>query len=127
MLSFLRARSPRFLPSADLEASGRELAVRVDPARGVARVALDLDGSFFSEAPVAADGVARFAFPFAPDARRELGALARDGRGGVPLVDAPFALRFDSGYAGTHVPAGVDCASNEVAIVVPVYGAPALV
>jgi GT2 family glycosyltransferase len=126
MLSFLRARPMRSSPSADLRWSGRELIVRIDPARAIARVALDLDGSFFSEAPVDALGEARFAFPFAPDAQS---AFLRDGRGGAPLVDAPFATRFGSSdeSGARHVPFGVDCASNEVAIVVPVYGAPALV
>ena len=117
----------RSSPSADLEWSGGELTVRVDPARGIARVAVELDGSFFSETPVDADGVARFAFPFAPDARSELGVLVRDGRGGVPLVDAPIAVRFGLRGVEAHVPPGVDCASNDVAIIVPVYGAPALV
>ena len=125
MLSFLRARSPRSLPSADISWSGRELAVRVDPARGVARVALELDGAFFSETSAGADGVARFAFPFAPDART---AFVRDGRGGAPLVDAPFATRFgEPGTGEKLVPFDIDCAANEVAIVVPVYGAPAFV
>jgi GT2 family glycosyltransferase len=128
MLSFLRTRSTRSLPSADLEWSGGELIVRVDPARGVTRIALDLDGSFFSDASVDSNGVARFAFPFASDeARDQLGALVRDGRGGAPLIDAPFSVHFSSGEVAAHVPFGVDCASNNVAIVVPVYGAPALV
>jgi len=127
MLSFLRARATRSSPSVDLEWSGSELSVRVDPARGIARVALDLDGSFLSEAPVGADGVARFAFAFAPDAQRELGAVVRDGRGGASLNDAPFAIRFGARRGDIEVPFGVDCAANEVAIVVPVYGAPALV
>jgi GT2 family glycosyltransferase len=129
MLSFLRARSTRSLPSADLEWSGGELTVRVDPARGVTRIALDLDGSFFTEAPVDANGIARFAFPFAPDdTRDQLGTLVRDGRGGAPLIEAPFAMRFGLGEVpAAHVPFGVDCASNDVAIIVPVYGAPALV
>ena len=139
MLSFLRARSMRSSP-ADLEWSGSELTLRVDPARDIARVALDLDGSFFAEAAVDAGGVARFAFAFAPVARAEVNALVRDGRGGAPLVDAPFAIRFGEsgthtvreagaalGDIGAHVPFGIDCAANEVAIVVPVYGAPTLV
>jgi GT2 family glycosyltransferase len=139
MLSFLRARSTRS-SSAELEWSGSELVVRADPARGGARVALDLDGSFFCELPVDAGGVARFGFAFAPVAGGEVSALVRDGRDGAPLVDAPLAIRF--GRRGTHavrggahalgdigvrVPLGVDCAAHEVAIVVPVYGAPALV
>lgn len=138
MLSFLRARSRS--SSADFEWSGRELIVRVDPARGIARVALDLDGSFFSDVPVDADGVARFAFAFAPVEGGEVDVLARDGRDGAPLVDEPFAIRF--GEPGTHaarnvaaalgdigakLPFGGDGASNDLAIVVPVYGAPTLV
>lgn len=116
--------------------------MRVDPARGVERVALDLDGSFFSDAVVDPDGVARFAFAFAPGARNEVDVLVRNGRDGTPLVDAPFAIRFgqpdthaarddgaalDLGDIGAHVPFGTDCATQEVAIVVPVYGAPTLV
>lgn len=146
MLSFLRARSmrssPPRSPSADVEWSGRELTLRVDPARGVERVALDLDGSFFTEVSVESDGIARFVFAFAPVARDEVSVRVRNGRGGVPLVDAPFAIRLgqpgthvarddgaalDLGDIGAHVPFGIDCGTNEVAIVVPVYGAPALV
>jgi GT2 family glycosyltransferase len=127
MLPFLRARSTR--SPAATEWSGRDLTVRVDPARGIARVALDLDGSFFSETSVDADGVARFDFPFAPAANNEVVALARDGRDGMPVVDAPFPIRFGpcDAFAEALVPFGVDCAANEVAIVVPVYGAAALV
>lgn len=124
MLSLLRARASRS-SSADLEWSGRELRVRVDPARAIERIALDLDGSFFSETSVGADGIARFDFAFAPAA--EASAIVRDGRDGAPLTGSPCALHFEAGEAGAHVPFGVDCASNEVAIVVPVYGAPALV
>ena len=144
MLSFLRARSMRSSPlrrqSVDVQLSVRALTLRIDPALGVDLVALDLDGSFFWEEPVGAAGVARFDFAFAPVARDEVGATLRSGRGGVPLVDAPFAIRFgdggthaardagaDLGDIGAHVPFGVDCASAEVAIVVPVYGAPAFV
>src|SRR6185312_14225542 len=101
-----------------------ELTVRIDPARGIARVALDLDGSFFSEAPVNADGVARFAFAFSPAAQSELDAIVRDGRGGAALKDAPFRIQFGLHCGDVHVPFGVDCASDEVAIIVPVYGAP---
>jgi GT2 family glycosyltransferase len=139
MLSFLRARSMRS-SSADLEWSGSDLTLRVDPARDITRVALDLDGVFFAEVPVDADGFARFAFAFAPVASGEVNALVRDGRDGAPFVDAPFAIRFGEsgthavreaaaslGDIGAHVPFGIDCATNEVAIVVPVYGAPALV
>lgn len=140
MLSFLRARSSRS-PSADLEWSGHALTLRVDPARGIARVALELDGSFFSDAVVEADGSVRFDFPFAPVASSEAAALVRDGRDGGPLVDAPFGIRFgqrgtqpvragdarDLGDIGAHVPFGTDCCANDVVIVVPVYGAPALV
>ena len=143
MLSFLRARSTRSSPprspSADLAWSGRELTLRLDRGRDIERVALDLDGCFFSETAVGADGVARFDFAFAPIASGEAVARVRNGRDGAVVVDAPFGIRFgergthaardigDLGDIGAHVPFGVDCASNEVAIVVPVYGAPSLV
>ncbi len=146
MLSFLRARSmrspPPHSPSCDVEWSGRELTLRLDPSRGIRRIALDLDDSFFTEIPVDAEGTARFAFAFAPGAHVGLNVRVRDGRDGTPLVDAPLAIRFgepgthavrdaadagDLGDIGSHVPFGVDCATGEVAIVVPVYDAPALV
>jgi GT2 family glycosyltransferase len=143
MLSFLRARSTRSSPprspSADLAWSGRELTLRLDRGRDIERVALDLDGCFFSETAVGADGVARFDFAFAPVASGEVVARVRNGRAGALVVDAPFAIRFgergthvardigDLGDIGAHVPFGVDCASDEVAIVVPVYGALSLV
>jgi len=41
MLSFLRARSMRSSPSADLAWSGRELTLRLDRGRDIERVALD--------------------------------------------------------------------------------------
>jgi GT2 family glycosyltransferase len=146
MLSFLRTRSTRSSPprppSCDLEWSGRELTLRLDRAPGIERVALDLDGSFFAEIALDTNRIARCEFSFAPDTRAEISVLPRDGRDGAPLVDAPLAFRFgepgtsarrgvdvpiELGDIGSHVPFGVDCAANEVAIVVPVYGAPVLV
>ena len=144
MLSFLRARSSRSSPPrpllCDLAWSGRELALRLDPGSRGERVALDLDGCFFADATADANGDVRFAFAFAPLARAQVNIMVRRGRDGEPLMNAPRAIRFgepgifaavaaggDLGDIGRLVPYGVDCAAHEVAIVVPVYGAPELV
>ena len=109
MLSFLRARSMRSSPlrpqSVDVQWSGRALTVRIDPARVVERVALDLDGSFFWEEPVGAAGVARFDFAFAPVARDEVGATLRSGRGGVPLAGHSTVARHLPGHTHRSRPA----------------------
>ena len=100
------------------------LTLRVDAAVSTEEIALDLDGTYFTSATTAADGATEFAFPFAPLARVE--ALPRRGRGGAPLADAPFELIFAQTRAHhvRTVPFGVDCAAPDVAIVVPIYGAP---
>ncbi|HEY6986548.1 MAG TPA: glycosyltransferase [Rhodanobacteraceae bacterium] len=142
MLSFLRARVPQSSPSPlrELRWSGNELILQLDPALRGERIAVDLDGSFFADVPVDADGNARFLFPFAPLARAQANLMPRRGRDGEPLAAAPLAIRFgrpgtsaavdvaeDLGDLGQLVRFGVDCASQEVAIVVPVYGAAELV
>lgn len=120
------------------------MTVRVDPAASGERIALDLDGSFFADVPVGADGRAKLAFAFAPKERSAASLVLRRHRGGEPLGDATLAIRFgergiaaidatgvsristldDLGDIGSVV-SGVDCAAHEVAIVVPVYDAPA--
>ena len=140
MLSFLRARrSPPSAPACRMEWDGRVLAVVSDADE----VALDLDGAFFASAKADAQGLARFEFPFAPQ-RGVVAALPRRGRDGSSLTDAPVELRF--GEAGLRaarkgtppslapldmpardVPFGFDVGAIEVAIVVPVYDAPASV
>src|SRR6185312_8870752 len=53
----------------------------------------------------------------------------RSGRDGEPLAASPVVLHFGESEAepSRFVPSGVDCAAPEVAIVVPVYDAPAVV
>ena len=148
MLSFLRARASRSSPAApvlrDWQSSGHALNLQLDAALAGHRVAIDLDGTFFADATVDADGSATFAFAFSPSARASASLLPRRGRDGEPLLPLPLALRFGaqpmataahtaaSGAShlepvGRTVPFGIDCAAHEVAIVVPVYDAPALV
>jgi GT2 family glycosyltransferase len=148
MLSFLRARSQRSPPPRsplrDLQWDGVTLTLLLDGALVGARVALDLDGCFFADAIVAADGGAAFVFPFSPHAGASASILVRDRRDGDPLIDGPRRIRFgqpgitaidageasaararDLGDIGGFVAFGTDCAAHDVAIVVPVYDAPA--
>lgn len=144
MFGFLR-RKPRFAPIAPLlgaEWDGATLTLRAQP--GTPRLALDLDGSFFSETPCDDAGIARFDFAFAPNGRAGVDALLRVSRDGAPLVAAP--LRLLPGRAGFEtatppltpsprfvaagakpLPFGADAAAPDVAIVVPVFNAPELV
>jgi GT2 family glycosyltransferase len=146
MLSFLRTRSTcSSSPPCEAQWDGRSLALRVDVAWVGERVAIDLDGCFFADAPADADGCVRFDFGFAPKGAPSVTVLPRRTRDGMPLADAPFAIRFgeagiqaagpastaepldDLGDVGALVPFGIDCDAHEVAIIVPVYNAPALV
>ncbi|HSS07867.1 MAG TPA: glycosyltransferase, partial [Rhodanobacteraceae bacterium] len=148
MLSFLRSRSPRpqspRSPLRDWQWSGHALALDFETALAGEFVAIDLDGTFFADAKVADDGSARFAFAFSPSARMSASVMPRRGRDGEPLAPAPLAIHFGRAGAmhvaradaaetnriapiGHTVPFGVDCSGREVAIVVPVYDAPALV
>ena len=108
-------------------------------------IALDLDGCFFSSAPIDSERNARFAFAFSPSGRSAFDVMPRLGRDGAVLAVAPLHLRFGTGgieatatgaalvrLASLDAPArlvafGVDVAAPEVAIVVPVYNAPPLV
>ena len=108
-------------------------------------IALDLDGCFFSSAPIDGERCARFAFAFSPSGRTAIDAMARLGRDGPAFAAAPLRLRFGTanivaaaageapgalaslGAPAQLVPFGVDAATPEVAIVVPVYNAPTLV
>ena len=125
------------------EWSGHELTLSFD-ADLDAPVALDLDGAFFSAAAPDAQRRVHFAFAFAPSGRALFDVLPRRGRDGAPLAAAPLRLHlgkpgFTAARAGAApplaalaapahcVPFGVDVAAAEVAIVVPVHDAPALV
>lgn len=131
---------------------GRRLTVSVrfgattndgDDGGADAPVALDLDGCHFALASVDVHGSATFELPFSPSGHARVSALPRRGRGGPALLDTPLVLRF--GVPGTELadvpaqplapladaqhllPFGTTCMQAEVAIIVPVYGAPALV
>lgn len=127
-------------PLRAAEWDGHALELRFDAAAAAAPV-LDLDGAFFAPLDVDADGVARFRFAFSPSGAETIEVMPRNGRGGEALAAAPLPLRLGAaGFAATPLPAllpsagaagvlpfGVDVAAIEVAIVVPVYGAPDLV
>jgi len=127
MLPFLRTRRTPSLRETvrDTHWDGRVLTI---PTMHGGDVALDLDGIFFASARSGADGSARFEFPFAPDGA-SIEAQPRSGRDGEPLTASPVVLHFGESEAepSRFVPSGVDCAAPEVAIVVPVYDAPAVV
>lgn len=143
MFGFLR-RKPRFVPIAPLLAAdwdGTTLTLRAQ--RGTSNLALDLDGSFFTEASCDQDGVARFEFAFPPNGRAGIDAMPRASRDGAQLAAAP--LRLLPGQANAEaaasraasprwiaagakpMPFGTDAAAPDVAIVVPVFNASELV
>lgn len=147
MLSFLRhrlhPRPPLRAPLHALAWDGHTLTLTLD-ADLAAPLALDLEGCFFTKAAVDAQRHAHFAFAFAPPGRAVFDVLPRLGRDGVPLTGKPVRLQLGKagfatapaaapaalvplGAAAQCVPFGVDAAAPEVAIVVPVYNAPALV
>ena len=127
MLSFPRAGSPSLQHPASAsgcEWDGRVLSLHFNAQMSGEEIALDFDGSYFSSATADARGVATWAFPFPP--RPCVDALPRRGRDGDPLAVAPFELSFAEPSARHEraVPFGVDCAAPDVAIIVPIYGAP---
>lgn len=144
MFSFLRRRkpvAPTTAPAAGWD--GFALTLPVDaPAR--TEVALEVDGIFFTSAPIDADGRARFDFAFSPTSDDRLTLLARLGRDGPALGASALEVRY--GVPGcsrahsvpvSHRPASprqtlplsadVDLRPIDIAIVIPVYNAPDLV
>jgi GT2 family glycosyltransferase len=148
VLAFIRhafGHSRALLRSPLREAAwnGRVLQLVFD-GNDVGTVVLDLDDAHFAEIEVGADGRARCEFAYSPSGRRWFDAMPRRGRHGEAL--AQRSLRLHLGAAGIGagaaqaalplapltdgvrlVPFGVDVATHDVAIVVPVYNAPALV
>ena len=147
MFAFLHSRS-RVTPQchAPLHAArwdGLHLTLAFDAGTDE-EIALDLDGCFFSSARIDASREARFEFVFTPSGNTTFDVLPRRGRDGVQLMDQAMRLRLGIagiaaasdaaprplmplGAAAQRVPFGIDIAAREVAIVVPVYNAPALV
>ncbi len=142
MFAFLRRRiGPRWLPPLrGLRWDGTRLALQAQP--GTPALALELDGCHFDELACDAHGHAQLEFEFAVNGAAGVSVLPRARRDGAALASAPLALLPGrAGHAGTlpqrplrrvaggaqTVPFGTDVAGTEVAIVVPVYNAPALV
>jgi GT2 family glycosyltransferase len=145
MFGFLRAfsRKPALRPPLhSAEWDGRVLTLTFDADIG--EVALDLDGAFFTNARPDHERRVRFAFAFTPSGHLALDVLPRRGRDGAPLLARPWRLTLGRpglaaapvaaplplappGAVEHCVPFGLDLDAIEVAIVVPVYNAPALV
>jgi GT2 family glycosyltransferase len=142
MLSFLRARAATPPPPSlgDWTWNGRTLSMRFDASLAEAIVAIDLDGEFFASTRADANAQAQFDFAFSPSGKSFAKVMPRRDRGGEALAEKPLAIGFggagsvasDSEFAHALEPIGriafdVDAAALDVAIVIPVYGAPALV
>ncbi len=125
---------------------GRRLTVAAAPGAtsdgAPEDIALDLDGCPFATARAGADGSATFDLPFSPSGHALATAQLRRGRDGPVLHEGALTLHFGlpgTAAAGTSVPPlaplatpslpppDSDCLHGEVVVVVPVYGAPALV
>src|ERR1700752_4585003 len=98
MLSFLRARSSRSSPPnsplRDWQWSGHALALKFDPAFAGELVALDLDGTFFSDTKVAEEGSAVLAFGFPPGGETPERVGRRRGPPGERWASEPLAIHF---------------------------------
>ncbi|HJU39044.1 MAG TPA: glycosyltransferase, partial [Tahibacter sp.] len=102
-------------------------SLELDPSLGGSTIAIDLDGKFFTSAVVDANGRACVWFAFPPWGARNAAVMPRRGRDGEALAGEPLPLVFDGVSPDRLVPFGIDSSADEVAIVVPVYDAPALV
>ena len=78
-------------------------------------IALDIDSCFFADAPASADGMARFAFAFSPDARTLAHLLPRLHRDGEPLASDPLVIRF--GTPGIEATVAADVAVDRKSVV----------
>jgi GT2 family glycosyltransferase len=139
MLSFLRARAssspPPRSPLREWSWSANALTMRFDESLAGATIAIDLDGTFFASTRADAEGNAHLAFAFSPSGASAASVMPRRGRDGEALASTSLAIRFGSASAdaaqrlepiGRSAP-DVDLADIEVAIVIPIYDAPALV
>ena len=140
MFGFLRRRVALRPPLLALDWDGRALRFACAPG-ALATIAFELDGSHFAEVAFDADGRATYAFDFAPAAQVAFDLLPRAGRDGDALAGAPLRIAFGRPgivvaraapavlaplEAAQPVPFGCNAAAP-VAVVVPVYNAPALV
>lgn len=138
-----RAKPVPLAPLREIHWDGRELRLVCAPG-ALTEVALELDGCHFTRVAIDAQGHARCTFPFAPSGTGAVELLPRAGRDGAALAAGPLRLCFGQAglvavsagsprrplaplAASRLVPFGRDVAAREVAVVVPVHDAPALV
>lgn len=121
-------------PLRSIDWDGAVLRLRADPR---ARLAFDLDGTFFDETVADADGYAHLAFAFAPGGTPALALQVRLGRDGPALTRVPACVRL--GWPGwrpavsTPVPLAPPIEAERllprtaepgpVAVVIPVHNA----
>ena len=141
--AFHRPRVRLHEPLREVAWNGSTLHLAFD-GHETGAVALDLDGTHFIDLAIDADGHARCEWPYSPSGRERFDVMPRHGRDGTRLAEQP--LRLEIGKVGIGVaaqdattplaplavparcvPFGTDVAARDVAIVVPVYNAPALV
>jgi GT2 family glycosyltransferase len=112
------------------------------PASWGSRIALDLDGEYFSDVQADAEGRLRVAFPFSPSGHAQLALTPRVARNGSALSETPLGIEIGNpglrhGCEPIALAAPIDTESlcnidnaalpGEIAIIVPVYNAPAAV
>lgn len=111
----------------DADWDGHRLVLRFAADAGLPpdrRVALDLDGTYFTDLPIDGRGIASLAFPFAPAGLRRVALLPRLTRGGPALLRQPLTLDLATTDDGAQLlPPGADAMARAVAVVVPVYNA----
>ncbi len=123
--------------STHIDWDGRTFRVVVQALSGD-RIAIDVDGIYFDEQPVGADGSAQFRFPFSASGNDQWNVLPRTGRDGLAMLDAPVLVfrnhpgLFDSTAPPALasliapnwlLPYATDAMLPEVVVVIPVYNA----
>jgi len=141
--AFRRPRARLYEPLREAAWNGRALHLVFD-GQEMGSVALDLDGMYFADLAIDADGHARCEFPYSPTGRNGFDVVPRRSRGGAPLAEQPLHVEIGATGIGAAaldavpplaplvvparcVPFGTDVGARDVAIVVPVYDAPVLV
>lgn len=137
------AAEPHDASPPDLQWDGYALMVEKGDS-GIDTLALDLDGTFFTDFAISHEASARLTFPFSPSGHSRLRLLLRAVRDGTALMDLPFAVEL--GKAGIDkgaddsppplappvagewlLPFSHDAMKAEAAIIIPVFNAPAAV
>ena len=123
--------------STRIDWDGRNLHIVAAELAGD-RIAIDVDGVFFDEKAVDAEGSTRFHFPFSPGGNDRFNVLPRAGRNGSALLDEAVSVyRNHPGLfaaiacplldslndANWLLPYGADAMGPEVVVVIPVYNA----